>query len=430
MDSQLMIENAVRIINMVQYIIMSVFFCRMLCCFLPKKEGYLMDILIFISGVFIPSMVIDPNDMFNVTLAFIWMLLLMLFCFKGSVISKLSVTAVIYPLIIALNLLISEFSLRLWLAGGKSFLLDMTVSIADGLIHILFWYFIYRTFVSKVRQASRLYSQNTWILLGIICLASLVSITVCTYYTPEETYKIWPCAVACMVTNIGSLYLAEYFVNTIRHEMEQNSLKLQRVYYEELERNQAEIRRFRHDMNHHLLIIRDLFDQGDKEAAHAYFQELESQIAPQNRCFCKNSVLNAVLNSKYNKAADSSIDCFFRIDLPEVTAIDQVSLCSIFANTLDNAIEACLKIPEPEKRKISLKARIAENGFFSYEIKNAKINAVTVEKGKYISDKKNRSEHGVGLTSLQRTVEKYNGTLRISYDETSFTVVILIGNSL
>lgn len=80
-----------------------------------------MDILIFISGVFIPSMVIDPNDMFNVTLAFIWMLLLMLFCFKGSVISKLSVTAVIYPLIIALNLLISEFSLRLWLAGGKAF---------------------------------------------------------------------------------------------------------------------------------------------------------------------------------------------------------------------------------------------------------------------------------------------------------------------
>lgn len=68
----------------------------------------------------------------------------------------------------------------------------MAVSIADGLIHILFWYFIYRTFVSKVRQASRLYSQNTWILLGIICLASLVSITVCTYYTPERHTKYGP----------------------------------------------------------------------------------------------------------------------------------------------------------------------------------------------------------------------------------------------
>ena len=430
MDSQLIIGNAAAILNMIQYTIMSVFFCRMLCCILPKKEGRFFHTLIFISGVFIPSMVIDPNDMFNVTLAFIWLLLLMLLCFKGSVISKLSVTAVIYPLIIALNFLISELSLSIWLAGGKTFVLDMSVSLADGFIHILFWYMIYRTFVSKVRQASRLYSQNTWLLLGIICLASLVSITVCIYYTPEETYKIWPCAVACMVTNIGSLYLAGYFVNAIQHETEQSSLKLQRVYYEELERNQAEIRRFRHDMNHHLMIIRDLFDQGDKDAAHAYFRELESQIAPQNRCFCKNSVLNAVLNSKYNKAKDCSIDCFFRIDLPEFTTIDQVSLCSIFANTLDNAIEASLKIPEPEKRKLSLKARIAENGFFSYEIKNANINAVTIEKGKYISDKKNKSEHGLGLTSLQRTVEKYNGTISISYDETSFTVVILIGYAL
>ena len=207
-------------------------------------------------------------------------------------------------------------------------------------------------------------------------------------------------------------------------------MKLQRVYYEELERNQTEIRRFRHDMNHQLLVIRDLFDREDREAAHAYFRELESQITPKNRCFCKNSVLNAVLNAKYSQAEDSGIDCFFHIDLPEVTAIDQVSLCSIFANTLDNAIEASRKIPEPEKRSISVKARIADNGFFSYEIKNEKRNKVLMEKGNYISDKKNKSEHGLGLSNVQRTVEKYNGTLHISYDDTSFTVVILIGNAL
>ena len=121
---------------------------------------------------------------------------------------------------------------------------------------------------------------------------------------------------------------------------------------------------------------------------------------------------------------------FYHIDLPEVTAIDQVSLCSIFANTLDNAIEASRKIPEPEKRSISVKARIADNGFFSYEIKNEKRNKVLMEKGNYISDKKNKSEHGLGLSNVQRTVEKYNGTLHISYDDTSFTVVILIGNAL
>lgn len=430
MDSQIIMESAGRLISMGLYVVTSFFFCRMLCCILPQKEGRFYDILIFISGIFIPGMVIDPEDMFNVTLDLVWLLLLTLFCFKGSVVSKLSVTAVIYPLIIALNFLVSDISLSIWLASGKSFPVDLAVTLLQGCIHTLFWYLIYRTFVSRVRQASRLYSRNTWILLGIICLASLVSITGYIYYPPEETYKIWPCAIACMATNIGSLYLAGYFVNTIQQEMEQDNLKLQRVYYEELERNQTEIRRFRHDMNHHLLVIRDLFDREDREAAHAYFRELESQIMPQNRCFCKNSVLNAVLNAKYSQAEDSGIDCFFHIDLPEVTAIDQVSLCSIFANTLDNAIEASRKISEPEKRRISVKARIADNGFFSYEIKNEKRNKVLIEKGNYISDKKNKSEHGMGLSNVQRTVEKYNGTLHISYDDTSFTVVILIGNAL
>ena len=219
MDSQIIMESAGRLISMGLYVVTSFFFCRMLCCILPQKEGRFYDILIFISGIFIPGMVIDPEDMFNVTLDLVWLLLLTLFCFKGSVVSKFSVTAVIYPLIIALNFLVSDISLSIWLASGKSFPVDLAVTLLDGCIHILFWYLIYRTFVSRVRQASRLYSRNTWILLGIICLASLVSITGYIYYPPEETYKIWPCAIACMATNIGSLYLAGYFVNTIQQEM-------------------------------------------------------------------------------------------------------------------------------------------------------------------------------------------------------------------
>lgn len=53
-----------------------------------------------------------------------------------------------------------------------------------------------------------------------------------------------------------------------------------------------------------------------------------------------------------------------------------------------------------------------------------------MEKGRYISDKKQKSEHGLGLTNVQKSVEKYGGTLSLTYDETSFTAVILIRNAL
>lgn len=124
------------------------------------------------------------------------------------------------------------------------------------------------------------------------------------------------------------------------------------------------------------------------------------------------------------------IDCFFHIDLPEIVAVDSVSLCSIISNTLDNAIEASVKIPDPENRRIAVKARIAENGFFSYEVTNAKINPVCMRKGRYLSDKENHASHGLGISNVREAVERYEGMLDISYTDDTFSVVILIGNAL
>ena len=71
--------------------------------------------------------------------------------------------------------------------------------------------------------------------------------------------------------------------------------------------------------------------------------------------------------------------------------IDDVSLCTLFANTLDNAIEACQKIEAPDRRKLELKCRYTENGYFSLELINSKINEIVVQKNQYISDKEDKS---------------------------------------
>ena len=90
--------------------------------------------------------------------------------------------------------------------------------------------------------------------------------------------------------------------------------------------------------------------------------------------------------------------------------IDDVSLCTLFANTLDNAIEACQKIEDPDRRKLELKCRYTENGYFSLELINSKINEIVVQKNQYISDKEDKSAHGIGISSIRDIVEKYEGT--------------------
>lgn len=427
MDINLIVDNAVIVLCNLSYCIVGYSFYRMACCLAVRRKGWVYTAVCCVSCPFLVSMVIYPNDMFNVTFDFIWIVAVMLLCFKGSILQKLSVAAVLYPLIIAQNFLIEDIGLYIYIGAGRSFWAEQILRIVQSCIIVFFWIVLYRTFKNRLKLAGRLFDNKTWLLLGSVCMASMVSITVCIYFTPEETYKIWPCAVACMVTNISSLYLAGYFTQSIRMGMEQKNMRLQQAYYEELDKNQTQIRKVRHDMNNHLSVIRELFENGRREEADQYFKEVERQILDTNRVFCKNSIVNAVLNARYNQAAELGIDCFFHIDLSHVNGIDPVSLCTIFSNTLDNAIEASMKIENPEKRKISVKARCTENGYFSYEITNAKSNPIKLQKGRYLTSKEDSVSHGLGLWNVQEIVEKYGGTIDISYTDQDFSVTILIG---
>lgn len=402
---------------------------RILFHFAQKRSGKFWSFTVYLSCAVIANMVIFPTDLFNVTLVFIWFTALMLLAFQGGIWQKLAAVAVLYPLIVSLNFLTMDMLGKLGTFLGWSDLTDLLFIIADSCLSVSVWYGIYRVFEKHLNQMGKLFDDKIWMLLDAICLASMVSITTCIYFSPEKSYKMWPAALACFATNLGCIVLAIYFTTSIRQNMERKNLMLQKSYYEELEQNQDRIRKLRHDMNNHLIVIKSLFQSGNQEEAERYMKELETQMTTYTRVFCKNSIANAVLNAKYNLALEHGIDCFFHIDLEKLTGIDAISLCCLFSNTLDNAIEASLKIPDPSERRISVKARVAENGYFSYEIINAKINAVSGQGNRLKSDKEGNSDHGLGLSNVREMVDKYSGTLDISYTEDTFTVTVLIGNS-
>ncbi len=102
-----------------------------------------------------------------------------------------------------------------------------------------------------------------------------------------------------------------------------------------------------------------------------------------------------------------------------------MDICSLFANTLDNAIEASKNIVNSLERKITIKARTNHN-FFSYSITNTKANDIVKYKDVIISSKQDNKRHGFGLKNVCDIVEKYHGTIDIKYTDNEFTVIMII----
>lgn len=403
------------------------YFVKLVFCFLAVKENIIAKVVTIIGLFFVIAIIIYPEDMVNILVLLLLFLLLMIACFKGTLLQKISAVFILYPLVIAINFITEDISYQAYLIWGDIPYFGSVVHFLTYLVRIPIYYFVYRQFMDKIKNAKDLLTGYMWLLIDIICLASLVSMITFVSFTPAVTWCVYPALLSCITTSLGCIYLTGYIADKVKTDMENKNLHIQEIYYNELAENQKYIGKLHHDMNNHLSVIGTFLEHDYKIEAREYFQNLSGQFSVHNRVFCKNSIVNAVLNSKYNLAVGNKIDCFFNIDLNNLLSIDNISLCSVFANTLDNAIEASSKINEPSERKISVKGRY-ENSYFSYEITNTKENEIIEKKGLLLSDKADKKAHGIGLSNVRDIVNKYNGTLDISYTSDSFSVVILIGN--
>jgi len=140
-----------------------------------------------------------------------------------------------------------------------------------------------------------------------------------------------------------------------RHEQllqEQALSEVNRVYYDQLEQSQLEVRRLRHDLANHLQTMQQL----SGNALHRYIDALIDTPAMQpRRRYCENQIVNAVLQNKSARIEQSEIQSSFSVSLPSDLPLQDIDLCALFANGLDNAIEACLVLP-PDTRRLSVRA--------------------------------------------------------------------------
>ena len=105
--------------------------------------------------------------------------------------------------------------------------------------------------------------------------------------------------------------------------------------------------------------------------------------------------------------------------------MNDMEISSLFGNMLDNAIENVEKQKDHDKRLIRLYVD-QEKGFLRIRMENYCDEKVKFRNGMPVTTKHDRYLHGYGMKSIQKTVQKYNGSVVASQENNWFMLRILI----
>lgn len=225
--------------------------------------------------------------------------------------------------------------------------------------------------------------------------------------------------------NIIAIYKKDKIILQLQEEKTETDeqLLLLRDYTGKQELLMKDTYQMKHDLKHQLIYLRYLTLHSRKEIILKYIDELLGYSNRHKRNFIqsRNSVLDAIMNTKYEEAKAIGVEIEPHILVPSHIPICDRDLCLIVGNAVDNALEAAEKT-ENKKVEILMGCRnnalyIIVKNFFTGELRKDK-------QGRYQTTKGNNSIHGFGLQSICTLVEKYNGEMVIDIEENIFKLTI------
>lgn len=129
--------------------------------------------------------------------------------------------------------------------------------------------------------------------------------------------------------------------------------------------------------------------------------------------FCNNTLVNILFSNKLSDI-DEQIQTDIVIDLPETIPVNDLDLCKIFSNLLDNAFTALDKCENIKLLKIRV---YIDNGHLYIRFENTCNSTVTENKSK---------DHGYGLSIIKEIAENYQGKLYIQKQASIYSALVVL----
>ena len=273
---------------------------------------------------------------------------------------------------------------------------------------------------------------NILIVVSVFFVALVLELGKVQFENSKEIL-LFVCALILATVFTILIIVLIYYENVVQMKNKKIILKeeyidLQKEYYDNLSKNNYDMRKFRHDTSHHFQSIQFFLQEGQVAEAEEYLEHMGYQFGEiRNQIYhCGNYVIDVVLNQFIPIMKKYEIDFNFnnRLENNEIR-IKDVDLSSILHNLLQNAVEAS-NLLEQSRRKIELSVT-KRKSFFTIVISNNVGVDFTIENIKLQQTTKNdKKNHGMGLKNVQTIVEQYHGTMRFEKGQDNLSIKILL----
>lgn len=285
-----------------------------------------------------------------------------------------------------------------------------------------------------IRRKSEHIAFRYWMMLLAVPATAIVTLTVFQFALESipdnrevHTYIYISAAgllfITVLVFTLFSKLQNQLTVSRDNREMKMQ-LELQTQAAENMENAYNHTRALRHDLKNHLHALGGMLTNGNTDDALAYIQTMQSDLEDATYfAVTGNTAVDAILNEKLLTAQRQKTNLRFDAVSLKGTKAKPMDLCIILSNALDNALEACQKISDVQSRTVTLKIR-TDTDFLLICVQNPVETLPKKHGNSFLSDKKDREHHGIGLRSIRSTAEKYNGEVLAQCEDKVFTLLV------
>lgn len=401
---------------------------------------------------------------YNVKLERVWIIVLSGLSFASTIIDNTSITKILVYLIVTLAVMVLYegfyykkilrwFTLFIIIIGIENIILfAMMIAFnqpipvfAQNTIYrlvavlaskIVLLYFVVWT-ESKMTKDYAAHLNPNLIILALSFFFTVIAGMVILLKMYESNFQVLGIAnllILCLTLICWlAIFIYEIILKLSQKLIETNLLNQQKYYEikyaETVEDAVDEMKRLRHDFSNHMNCIMGFLGNELYDDLIKYVEKLADPFYKIDEIIVTdNSTISAIIYAKYLIAKGQGIELVVKSDYESPVLIQNIELCILIGNVLDNAIEACRK-NEKNKRTITLRIRTRKNWLMIDCENYVDVSHLIIEKGNYITNKFDKSIHGYGLKNIKTVVDKYNGNMHVEVDSDKFIINLTLSNN-